>query len=543
MFAGPNSYRNTGIASWLLMVAVWLLFFWPALSGHQQFGFRDTGSLYYPMFHWIDQQWDTGRTPFWNPFDDFGVSVAGDTSSSLFYPGKAIFLARSFSFDLRFAWYVSLHVLLAAAGGWFAARSIGCRPVANSLVGISYAFGGTVLFQTCNVVFLVGSAWLPFALAAVWNWSKAERHAKRWLVLAAISLAMMVLGGDPQMAFMAGLTSIALLWTNPGQRSVRERWVAPFVITLGGMALSAVQVLASLNWLSTSERSANSPSASIWSALLHRDFSGLIGEPQPGTHAAAVYEFSFAPWRVVESIWPNVLGKLDFVSESVWASQLPGADRLWTPSIYLGVVVLLLAIERIRWRRSTDETNKPDRQLTWILTFFLVGSFGWYGLGWFINELQLMRGGGGLGDAIGKPVGGLYWWPVTLVPGVSSFRYPAKLLTIAALATCLLGGRSLDSLVSTTDRNAVRRMTRRAVGIGVTGALIATLILVVGNRQIALSPDAAIEVLTALMHSTVVLGIFCLVLHSRGSFQNAAKPWLILLLCVGDLYVANHPFR
>ncbi len=525
--------------SFLLILVVWLAFFWPALLGTQQFGFRDTGSMYYPMFRWIDQQWQSGSMALWSPLDDFGVSVAGDSSSSLFYPGKIIFLARYFSFDLRFAWYVSLHVLLAATGAWLAARSIGCRPIASSLVGITYAFGGTVLFQTCNVVFLVGAAWLPFSLATVWSYSKAEKNETRWLVLAAVSLAMMVLGGDPQMAFMAGLTTIPLLWTTAGKRNVRQRWLAPLSIAIGGIALSSVQVLASLSWLSGSERNASSSSTSMWGALLHRDFSGLVSEPQAGTHASAIYEFSFAPWRVVESVWPNILGKFDFVTESVWASQLAGADRLWTPSIYFGVVMLLLAVERMCWSRQTGAIWKPDRQLTWLMTFFLVGSFGWYGLGWLVNELQLMRGGGGIGDEIGKSVGGLYWWLVTWIPGFSSFRYPAKFLTIAALAACLLGGRGFDSLLSDSGYKSVRRMTFRATGIGVVSALIAALIFLLENWQIRLNPVAATEVLLALVHSTVVLGVFCLVIHIHGSFKSSARPPLILLLCVADLFVAN----
>ena len=38
--------------------------------------------------------------------------------------------------------------------------------MAAGLCAVSYAFGGNVLFQYCNVVFLVGAAWLPAALLA-----------------------------------------------------------------------------------------------------------------------------------------------------------------------------------------------------------------------------------------------------------------------------------------------------------------------------------------------------------------------------------------
>ena len=38
--------------------------------------------------------------------------------------------------------------------------------LAAGLCALCYSFSGAVLFQYCNVVFLVGAAWLPFALLA-----------------------------------------------------------------------------------------------------------------------------------------------------------------------------------------------------------------------------------------------------------------------------------------------------------------------------------------------------------------------------------------
>jgi hypothetical protein len=57
---------------------------------------------------------------------------------------------------------------------------------------MAYAFSGSVMFQYCNVVFLIGAAWLPLAVLA------ADRllTRRRWidLPITAMVWAMMVLG-------------------------------------------------------------------------------------------------------------------------------------------------------------------------------------------------------------------------------------------------------------------------------------------------------------------------------------------------------------
>ena len=35
------------------------------------------------------------------------------------------------------------------------------------LAGVSYAWGGSVIFQYCNLPYLIGAAWLPWGVASV----------------------------------------------------------------------------------------------------------------------------------------------------------------------------------------------------------------------------------------------------------------------------------------------------------------------------------------------------------------------------------------
>ncbi len=540
--------RRTSIAAgWLFIVVIWLVFFGPVMAGRQQFGFRDTASMYFPLFQWIDRQWQEGTLPSWNPLDDFGMSVIGDTSSSLFYPVKLLFFLPVPSFELQFAWYVAGHVLLAAAGAWWAARTMGCGVAAATLAAISYAFGGAVVFQTCNLIYLVGAAWLPAALACTWNFCR--RGDWRWLTGSAITLAMMVLGGDPQMALMGGLILVFLIATTPGSIRPLSRLAAPLLLAGVALALSAVQLWPAVHWARRSERMVTDPPVTLASAIQTGDYRGLVSEPVAGSHASAMYEFSFAPWRIVELLWPNVAGDFDFVSETNPSSILPGADRLWTPSIYLGVLVALLAFGERRFRRGSADDTSVSWQLTWLAVFFLVASFGWYGIGWLVNELQLMRGGTGLGALPGRPVGGLYWVLVSLLPGFSTFRYPAKLVVVAGLAVCLLGGLGLQRWAGAERPGARPALAALSGNIrvvllaGLPVALLAAggwLAARAGWAGDALPWTWAGDVLLAIGQSTAVLMTAASAIFLTASRPTRSLAWFMVGLTAVDLTLANY---
>ncbi len=77
-------------------------------------------------------------------------------------------------------------------------------------------------------------------------------------------------------------------------------------------------------------------------------------------------------------LWPNVSGRT-FPQNHRWLTAVGGEDRIWTPSLYLGVLPLLLGIGTWRLRRA----DLRVQWFSWILLLAVVGSFGWYGLGLF----------------------------------------------------------------------------------------------------------------------------------------------------------------
>jgi len=458
------------------VLGVFLWIFAPAIVSSQSFVYRDAAHFHDPLFELANGQWASGHVPLWNPLSGAGAPLAADATSSVFYPGKLIF-ALPLSYATNYKLYIVGHVLMAAAGAYLLARRWGATVTAAGLCSLSYAFGGNVMFQYCNVVFLVGAAWLPLAVWATDRLLVSRRLA--WAPVLGAILAMMILGGDPQSAYHAGLLAAGyalLLWRRRCRkrrrsadratprpalltRLARNRLILLAAAALSGAVLAAIQILPTWEWSRHSERAEYELPRNVYEAVryevecrelrrralrrgIHEDYvssiNGLFGHPEPGTHHEHVYHFSVGPWRLAEYLWPNFSGR-QFPVNRRWIDILPAEGRPWTPSLYMGLLPLLLALGSWRLRRGPTRV----RWMSWVALLAVLGSFGWYGLGWLAAEVHHAMGGDG--DLwIGSPVGGLYWAMTVLLPSYVNFRYPAKLLVIAALALSLLAARGWD---------------------------------------------------------------------------------------------------
>ena len=244
---------------------------------------------------------------------------------------------------------------LAAAGAYGLARTVAepphsaprqtlSRPAAG-LCAVAYAFSGSVLFQYCNVVFLVGAAWLPWTLLATHR-MLTERSA-RWALVIGMGLALTVLGGDPSRRTNGARGLYAVLVRGSMLRSPTlagaERPLARHSRP-GTRACWRSRGLAARCWPPSrlcrpgrgsrrSDRVVFTYPRSVYEipAYLRRDRVPIVSprrhsEPDRvpgmagsrsrpvgqaagiGTHRQA-YGFSVAPWRLVEMLWPNVSGQ------------------------------------------------------------------------------------------------------------------------------------------------------------------------------------------------------------------------------------------
>jgi hypothetical protein len=560
----------------LLPIAV---LFGPALYKSGSFAFRDAGHFYYPLFEWCAREWGAGRIPLWNPQENLGTPVLADVSSSLFYPGKLVF-ALPIGFAARFKLYVVGHVLLAAAGSYWLARSWHASRIAAAIAAIAYSCGGGVVFQYSNVVYLVSAAWLPLAALAADRMLTARDW--RMALLLGASLAMMILGGDPQGAYHALLAAalyavLLLRGSAPGDASpgeprgarlrgcvvraaVSAALLAASAASMG--LLSAIQVLPAAEATRLSDRAAYDrprnlyECAGLWSrpaaAVDPRRESriavaarGLLGRPEPGSHHQQVYDFSIGPWRLAEYFWPNIGGRM-FPENRRWFSLIPAERRTWTPTLYLGLLPVLLALSALRIRQVTPR----ERWLSWLVVLGTLGTFGWYGIGWAIHELYGAAGGDTSKLGIGQPVGGVYWFMVTVLPKYAYFRYPAKLLPLVALGLSQLAAVGWDRALAERRPALLRSLLALAVLSGIAAIAVACcgISVFAGYRGVdpwfgPFDPGGAWrDVLGAFGQTAVVAGLGAWLLRRAWSFPPGSASWplLALLLTAADIALANY---
>ncbi|MDR1959770.1 MAG: YfhO family protein [Planctomycetaceae bacterium] len=459
---------------WVSFCVILLLcaFFHNLLFRGERTAFRDGAFFYPPLFEYIQTRWKQGHPPLWNPYENLGQPLLANPVCSVFYPGKLIY-ALPFSAAEAYTLYLMGHFLLASFTAYKLARHFGCSVYASGLSAIAYVFGGSVLFQYSNVVFLVGAAWLPEAI----------RHGDRLLtartkfpaVCLGAVLAMMVLGGDPQSAYhsliLIGLLGFCYRCEEKNQTMPRhpimEEWTSsrpsgvffsrrPVLLTgavLLGMCLAAVQWMPSLDYGLQGDRTLEDKPVSLWNVpaavrrmqtspeTSWRDVrDGLLANNHGELGIAGTrYNYSVSPWRLTEWVWPNASGRM-FPLNTRWTVVTPMDLQIWTPSLYMGVIPFLLALIGLRFRKHEAVTH----WLSWGMLVFTLGAFGIYGLGWMVNHVAVILGYSPAKFGIGNAFGGVYWLMNLLLPGYDLFRYPAKLMTAASLCLAILAGRTYD---------------------------------------------------------------------------------------------------
>lgn len=519
----------------LLAPALILILLAPVLAGKDRLGFRDVSHFYTPLYGYLGDRGGDQWLPLWNPLDHTGIPVLGETTTAFLYPIRYLCFALPLSAEVSMAWYVALHLILASVAADRAARWAGCSPGGSAVAGLLYPLSGPVLFLYCNPPFLVGAAWLPLVLGALTARPQLSEPARTRV--AAVALAMMVLGGDPQTAAHAILCG-AGVWGVC--RVARRRKSAgpplrPIVLaSLWAALLTAPQLAASIDWSAGSTR-VRSPETVAW------------WQPPPrGTQRHEAYQYSLPPWHLAELATPAAFGSL-FPEYRRLSALIPGDGRVWTPTLYIGALTLVALTAAV----TRGACGVPAR---WpiLAGVSLLAALGSFGAVWWLQTLA------GLGGGIDSAIGGPYWWLYNFLPGYDAFRYPAKWLPVFSLASSLIAARWVDSVLSGKDQRCHRIAVAWA---GIVAAALAVLFVLrvwelpaVTLRQAAggvptdrfwgpLQVDAGLaEVQRSLLHSFVVLIALAAILWkvrtaevsaARARKQRRARWALGLLLLAG----------
>jgi len=521
-----------GAAAIGLIVLVGVCFA-PAIGG-RQFAYRDAAHYYYPLYQKVQAEWDAGRVPLWENEENAGMPYLGNPTAAVLYPGKLIYAALPYPLAARA--YVIAHILLAVAGMLLLAKALGMGTTGAVIAGFAYAFGAPVLFQYCNVIYLVGAAWVPWGFHAIDGWLRRGRRSA--IAELAIVLAMQVLGGDPLAAYLEGLCAGAYAIMRARGQAERPRMTSARKLRIGVVVLAFFAAWVVLTFISAHHLAGIRPKKNpmptfVWNKYVSTVILGCwalvglfflrrwmkapmgsrdLGRWLTGLAVAAVlgaaiagaqllpvlefarltgrgadegahdiYPFSLEPYRVVELVWPNVFGTLDRGNRS-WLSVIPPitSHRIWIPSLYLGGTTIVLAMGAAGFRGGPVWR----RWLTGIALVTLLASFGE-----FAGPLWVGRFFRPIADYVGPhdPVatnairmdgslrdgdGSFYWLLSIVIPGFQQFRYPSKLLTFTVAAFALLAGHGWDR-IEAGDRKRFLNAAGFLVVLSAVGAALA----------------------------------------------------------------------
>lgn len=538
----PARLLVIGCLAALLLACFHRVFF----DGHQ-FAYRDAAHYYYPLYELVQREWSEGRWPLWEPEENAGMPLMGNPTAAVLYPGKIVYAALPYAWAARV--YIVGHVVLAFAAMVALMRSWKVSWVGAGLSGLSYAFSGPILFQYCNVIYLVGAAWLPLGFLAVDRWVRSG--SRRALLGLSLVLTMQTLGGDPQAAYLLGLCALgyaaAASWSSglgfresasaTGGSAAPRGGRRKYVLAAG---LAAAWILVTLElarilpgfrppklpdkptkplswmlWVPTvvpvvwaivlaiyfARRKPKTGRRTLWTLALGLGGAGtlagalasaqllpVIEFTQQTTRAAAggpheIYPFSVEPFRLVEMLWPNVFGSY-FQGNASWLDLVRISDdrsKVWVPSLYLGGVIVVLALAAASFRRG----EAARVWLSWVVLATLIGSFGEFSSPIWASRLAestIGVGYPGIGpfDPPNEPPlrkdgrlrdgdGGVYWAMTTFLPGFRQFRFPSKLMTFSVLGLAALAGFGWDDLARDDRARRSRRTAATLLGLSAIG--------------------------------------------------------------------------
>jgi len=537
-------YRQ-GVLAGAIALTVVVCLFAEALSGDRIFAFRDATHTFPPLYRLVCDEWLAGRAPLWNPLLNGGQPLAGSGITGAFYPPQ-ILLAAILPDGLSLVVLVVGHLVVAGLAAGLIARDAGCSIPAAALAGLTYAGCGAVVLQVYNPIMVAGAAW--FAVSIRFGLHVIRRCTVGNVLALAISLALAVLSGDPQAAYHAGIAlGIFVVWrawrhsdggVTEGPQTVATSGIGLLAAAAIAAALALPQISESSAFLRTTTRFTDAFPLSIWDVQRHLADSSAAGErsppeatwydviigrpPESVSFYHEIYRFSVMPWQLVELFSPTLCGP--FMRR--WTLDAGFERDAWTATLYAGALPLACVVAAI-WRRD-DPRRSRWLMLLVIASLACLGGFGIVGLA----RHAVARVAGDTAPAPylpGDEVGGLYWAMVTILPGYSGFRYPAKWLTPCALAFAQLAAFGFDDLMAGFARSHVRR------------SLIVIPIVSLLGTAVALASAPASDALSILAGGGLVgaCSLAAVGTCRRAIDQSPRSPWLLVAVAAIDLVIGG----
>ena len=162
----------------------------------------DSPYQFYPWLTFTGDAIRSGQLPEWNPTLLGGLPVTPNGFVNVYYPPTLLTAALA-PFDAYNA-FVLLHLVLGALGVYVFARTLGARPLAAWVGGLTAFTAEFWVHWSTHLLHIAGMVWLPWALAAT-KWV-IDRPSPRRMSALALVFGLWWLGANPQYAYYGTLT-------------------------------------------------------------------------------------------------------------------------------------------------------------------------------------------------------------------------------------------------------------------------------------------------------------------------------------------------
>jgi len=443
------------------LTAVLLL---PALGADDVLYFRDVSQNHQPYRHLTAATVAGGEAPLWNPWRGAGQPLLANPNALVLHPTTLLFLFLPLPTALDLS--VVMMIFLAGAGTWLVLRDMGASRLAALLGAASFAFSGYVVSLGNLMNLLDAVSFMPLTL---WLTGRAIRvRLAPWGPLAALSLAVQILAGEPLLLACTFLGFVPLLCAGSGT-GASAGWKAHAapgglrgagslgIIIVLALGLSMAGLLPTLELLARSERGA-------------------------GFETAESLKWSLPPAALGEMVFPSLFGDPTRIGvDAFWGSGLHDAGLPLILSIHLGGAVLVLAAAGF-W--SGLFGARPRRHETIVLAALAALGIA-LALGRFLPLLPALLA----------------------LPGTGWVRYPVKFLLLTAWAVPLLAARGVDAARERESRRPVTSAGAALAAIAAAGIAL----MVSGASWLAipaqLATPYALSAVARGMREAVVVGL------------------------------------
>jgi hypothetical protein len=381
----------------LLLLPVSLLPDLAAAVPLRSYFFRDFTATFLPLRLFAARELREGRFPSWNPY-----LSEGSVQLPALYPLDL--LHALWPSPVFVSWLLTLHLPLAALGGYWLARELGTTRVGAFAAGVVLSLGGFTLSCLNLYVFLQSLALAPFVAGLL---RRAGNGGRRAVALSALLVALATTTLAVEFVAQAILLGIALAWLDAGRRGA-ARSVAGAAL---GLAVAGLPIAVLLGLLPETTRGAGLPADVALGNALH-------------------------PVVLLQALMPRLFGLPQAPAEAWWGGRFFTKGTPYFLSVYCGPLVLALGgcgIASLGRRRA--------------LVLGCLGALGvWYAFG----------AAGGLAElARGLPLAGAFRFPskalllpqlvlaVAVAFGVGRLQKQRSALVAVSALTALLAGASL----------------------------------------------------------------------------------------------------